>query len=138
MAKESSAITPSHVEAFTVTSPLDSARRIATVDILRGFSLLGILLINTLAFKAPWGPPGLGYQGQVADRLVLGAIILFVESKFFTLFSFLFGLGFAIQMSNARAEGVRFEARFLRRLAVLLLFGVAHVAFLWAGDILIL
>lgn len=115
-----------------------STSRLATVDTLRGFALLGILLINVIAFKAPWGPPGFGYHGPLAGRLILGGLILLVESKFFTLFSLLFGIGFSIQLQSARDSGARFLPRFLRRLAGLLLFGIAHVALVWDGDILIL
>jgi uncharacterized protein len=118
--------------------PVRPPERLATLDILRGFALLGILLINIIGFKAPWGPPGFGHSGPLADRLVLRAVILLVESKFFTLFSFLFGLGFSIQLLGARAKGTRFAPRFLRRLGALLLFGIAHVVLLWEGDILIL
>jgi uncharacterized protein len=119
-------------------APVPASERLAILDILRGFALFGILTINIIVFKAPWGLLGLGYEGPLADRLVLRAIVLLVESKFFTLFSFLFGLGFAIQLLRARGAGARFGLRYARRLSALLLFGVAHVVLLWDGDILII
>jgi uncharacterized protein len=118
--------------------PIAAAERIEVVDILRGFALFGILLINITAFKAPGAPPGFGSEGGIVDRSVILAILLLVESKFFTLFSFLFGLGFSIQLLRAQARGVPFVPRFARRLLALLAFGVAHIVLLWDGDILVL
>jgi uncharacterized protein len=124
--------------AVPAGGPVGAAERLEVVDVLRGFALFGILLINITAFKSPGGPPGLGFQGGDLDRLVIQGTLLLVESKFFTLFSFLFGLGFSIQLLRAQARGDRFVPRFARRLLALLLFGVLHVALLWDGDILIL
>jgi uncharacterized protein len=74
--------------------------RIDTLDILRGFALFGILLINIIAFKSPGGLPGLGVTISAIDQAYLFLIIALVEAKFFTIFSFLFGLGFALQLSS--------------------------------------
>lgn len=113
-------------------------RRVEIVDILRGFALSGILFINITAFYAPGGPPGFGFQGSTFDHLVIYALILLVESKFFTLFSFLFGVGFSIQLSRPRQSEQAFVWRFVRRLLALALFGIAHIVLLWEGDILLL
>ncbi len=110
--------------------------RIEIVDSLRGFALFGILFINITAFYAPGGPPGFAMSGDLFDRIVVYSLIVFVESKFFTLFSFLFGIGFSIQM--ARSGSQTFTKKFIRRLLVLGLFGIAHIVFLWEGDILFL
>lgn len=118
--------------------PLDAAERIEVVDILRGFALFGILLVNMSFFKAPGAPPGLITEEVAVDRLVGLAILVFAQAKFFTLFSFLFGFGFSIQLLSARRRGVPFVARFARRLLALLLFGLAHAFLLWYGDILVL
>lgn len=120
------------------SGPLPAAERIEVVDTLRGFALFGILLINITAFKAPGGPAILGFDGGFLDQMVVWALILFVESKFFTLFSFLFGLGFGVQLLRASARGTPFVPRFMRRLVVLALFGALHVVLLWEGDILLL
>src|SRR5262245_1779462 len=63
------------------SAPVPASERLAILDILRGFALFGILTINIIVFKAPWGLLGLGYEGPLADRLVLRAIVLLVESK---------------------------------------------------------
>ena len=119
-------------------SPVPARERIEIVDVLRGFALFGILQINLTAFANPGGPPGLGFTGGSFDRVVLYGLVFLVESKFFTLFSFLFGLGFAIQLGRAKAKGAAFVPRFSRRLLALLAFGVLHIVFLWDGDILLL
>jgi len=124
-------------QATTAAGPVVGGERIEVIDVLRGFALWGILLINITAFKAPGAPPGFLVEGSIVDRAVIQALVLFVESKFFTLFSFLFGLGFAIQLLRAQERGVPFVPRFTRRLLVLLFFGVAHVVLLWDGDILV-
>jgi uncharacterized protein len=130
---------PSESDTLTdPVAPVSAAERLAIVDILRGFALYGILTIHLMVFKAPWGPPGLGYSGPHHERLALLAVIFLIESKFFTLFSLLFGLGFAIQMLRAQQAGARFGPRYVRRLLALLLFGIGHVVVLWEGDILII
>ncbi len=129
------------IESLSLTdgvAPVSVAERLAIVDILRGFALYGILTIHLMVFKAPWCPPGLGYAGPRQERLALLAVIFLIESKFFTLFSFLFGLGFAIQLLRASEAPGRFAIRYVRRLSALLLFGVVHVVLLFEGDILII
>jgi uncharacterized protein len=128
-------VKPSISDDWSLPTP-DSDRAVV-LDILRGFALFGILLINITAFAFPGGPPGLAIVGTTLDRLFLAAIILLVESKFFSLFSFLFGVGFAVQLQRAERGGDRFAFRYGRRLLALAVFGVAHIVFLWDGDILL-
>jgi uncharacterized protein len=118
--------------------PAPDPERAVLLDLLRGTALAGILVINITTVANPNGLLGLGSTGPLSDLLVWVGLVMFVESKFFTLFSFLFGMGFAIQLQRAGQRGGRFWARFLRRLFALGLFGVAHIVFLWAGDILLL
>ena len=61
---------------------------------------------------------------------------MFIQGKFITLFAFMFGIGFAIQMERADRSGVTSRIFYVRRLAVLLLFGLVHFFFVWWGDIL--
>ena len=129
---------PVEAAAEAVPSPVAAAERVVALDVLRGFALFGIVLINLTAFKAPGGPPALGFEGAFGDRLVLWGLVTLVESKFFTLFSLLFGVGFGVQLVRAEAKGAALGARFFRRLLILGLFGVLHVVLLWEGDILLL
>jgi len=73
-----------------------------------------------------------------ADRTLQDLILFFVESKFFTLFSLLFGIGFAIQIQSAEKQGNAFLPRISRRMAGLLIFGLLHILLLWDGDILVI
>lgn len=73
-----------------------------------------------------------------ADRLLQDLILFFVESKFFTLFSLLFGIGFAIQIQSAEKQGTKFLPRISRRMIGLLAFGLLHILLLWDGDILVI
>jgi uncharacterized protein len=125
----------------TVTNPaapVGQQERIEIVDVLRGFALFGILCINILAFANPGSPPGFQFQGAWWDGLIYSSVIVLVESKFFTLFSALFGLGFAIQLLRAQTRGENIVPRFRRRLLALGAFGALHIVFLWDGDILLL
>ena len=119
--------------------PVRPAERIVELDILRGFALLGICVINLPAFFAPWSLEESGAVELFPGRLDQAAqwLVDFLGSgKFNSMFSFLFGVGFAIQMERAAARGAPFAAMYLRRLLALLGFGLAHVALLWDGDVL--
>ncbi|MFF0266211.1 DUF418 domain-containing protein [Kribbella sp. NPDC004536] len=112
--------------------------RIQDVDALRGFALLGILVVN-ITFAAS------GYPIHVAedpaysswlDHSVRWLSSAFVDMKFYLLFSFLFGYSFHLQMQAAQRAGAAFRPRMLRRLGGLLVLGVLHGVFLITGDIL--
>ncbi|MEC2076241.1 DUF418 domain-containing protein [Metabacillus fastidiosus] len=108
--------------------------RIISLDIIRGFALLGILFINVGGFQViVEGGPMPDYSGfnGVIDTL----ITIFIEKKFFSIFSFLFGIGFYIFASRAESRGDRPRWRFARRLLALLLIGVIHIFLFW-GSIL--
>jgi uncharacterized protein len=101
--------------------------------------LAGILIINAMSILAVKGStPAFTVKLRPLDRLLQDLILFFVESKFFTLFSLLFGIGFAIQIQSAERQRRAFVPRISRRMAGLLLFGLAHVLLLWDGDILVI
>ncbi|MEY4349244.1 MAG: hypothetical protein RL719_541 [Actinomycetota bacterium] len=113
--------------------------RAGVLDALRGFALLGIVIINAQSIFAVSGSiPQFTYPLSAADRFLQDLILFFVESKFFTLFSLLFGIGFAIQMQSASKANTKFFPRISRRLLALLLFGALHIALFWDGDILVI
>lgn len=119
--------------------PVSLSGRIPFVDIFRGIALFGILAENMRAFFAPvdiYGDIGMLFPGR-ADRMVQGLIDVFLTGKSITLFSFLFGLGFAIQMTRSETQGARFIGLYSRRLAALAIFGLIHGILIWAGDILL-
>ncbi len=108
--------------------PVLRQERIEAIDILRGLAILGILIVNMQLFSMPEGLP---VDGAV-ERLTL----FFAQEKFKALFSFLFGLGLAVQMMRADARGAHFLPLYARRLGVLFLIGAAHFLLVWDGDIL--
>ncbi len=113
--------------------------RIEVIDILRGAALLGILLMNMEALS---GPLDLAFTGidphwNGADRWADALIYVLVQGKFFTLFSLLFGAGFAIMAQRAEAARREFAPFYLRRSAGLLLIGLCHAMLVWSGDILV-
>lgn len=118
--------------------PTVASQRVSVIDSLRGFAIFGILVVNVIYFFNSWYTPVLGVDAPPVDTVVKFVTNTFFVSKFFTLFSFLFGLGLFIQMSRARAKGTRFLPVYLRRLAILAIFGLGHAVFLWVGDILFL
>lgn len=120
-------------------APVAPGERIELLDVLRGTALFGILAANMRGFAAPGGiyaRPEVLFPG-FADRFAQGLLDLFVSGKCVTLFSFLFGLGFAVQMSRAESRGVRPGSFYPRRLLVLLAIGVLHGMLVWWGDILV-
>lgn len=119
--------------------PVSLSERVLFIDVLRGMALFGILAANMRAFVAPldcYGYIRVLFHSR-ADILAQAFIDVFIQGKFITIFSFLFGMGFAIQMSRAEARGGRFMRFYPRRLLALALFGLIHGILIWGGDILL-
>lgn len=116
--------------------PVAPAARIDLLDALRAVALLGIFLVNIEWFSRPWQEFGTGIAPDAAgSALVVGWLLqVLVAGKFWILFSLLFGMGFWLMLD--RAPDGRIDARYLRRLGLLLAFGLAHAVLLWVGDIL--
>ncbi|MDI9239218.1 DUF418 domain-containing protein [Lysobacter sp. LF1] len=120
-------------------APTGANQRLQNLDVLRGFALLGIFLMNVEYFGRPLADMGQGIQpGQAPfDHALSWLIYVFVQGKFWILFSLLFGMGFALMDERARAAGRDFTAIHLRRSLALLAIGLAHAWLVWAGDILV-
>ncbi|MET9553749.1 DUF418 domain-containing protein [Streptomyces sp. NPDC006645] len=108
----------------------------AEVDVLRGFALLGILLVNVSAMAGPHMGPADELYTSGADKTAGWLVTTLVSAKFYLLFSFLFGYSFTLQRASAERAGVSFAPRHLRRLCGLLLLGLAHGVLLFPGDVL--
>lgn len=118
--------------------PTRTGERVVVLDVLRGFAILGILLVNAPLFFEPlWSGVMSGPASGVLDRAAELATEALAEGKFFTLFSLLFGVGVAMQMRRAERRERRFAPFYLRRMAVLAAVGAAHAFLLWWGDILL-
>ena len=124
-----------------VAGPTTAGERLPLLDVIRGMALGGILLANLTSF---FGANMLDAAGRAAQpAAVVGGAVLFgvdwlVEGKFYSVFSILFGIGFALQASRAKTRGHDVGPFFHRRMAVLVLIGLTHMYALWAGDILLL
>ena len=120
-------------------APVTGTERIQALDAIRGFALLGILLMNIEGMVGPLMASISGVNPALtgADRWMDTAIYLLVQGKFFPLFSMLFGMGFAIMLARAQAAGRPFVAVYLRRVLALLAIGLAHALLVWSGDILV-
>ncbi|MFO1445241.1 DUF418 domain-containing protein [Bacillus sp. Bva_UNVM-123] len=123
--------------------PVSANERIQIIDVLRGIAILGILLVNIAHFSYPdlylsmIGKENFfTNQWNEADRVVRVLLDMFVQMKFIFLFSFLFGFGMVIMMERTIEKGRKFVPIYIRRLLVLLLFGVIHAFLIWDGDIL--
>jgi uncharacterized protein len=127
---------PHAIASPPVIGPVPGHERIEAIDILRGVAILGILIVNMGLFSLPEGLPAHQLWPNIVDRTAEKLILFIAQEKFKTLFSFLFGLGLAVQMMRAEARGARFLPLYARRLFVLLLIGTAHSLLLWDGDIL--
>ena len=121
------------------TAPVRGTERMSTLDAVRGAAVLGILLANIyplsgLAFVSPDAHLALPLAAFHDPLLFL--VFVFIEAKFYSLFSFLFGVGFAVFVSRAAAKGTDARRLFKRRLVGLLIIGLIHSVFVWMGDIL--
>lgn len=119
-------------------SPIKKAERIQILDILRGFAIFGILAVNMAGFATPAMLPGYIYPENLPwyDTLADILVQFLAESKFYTIFSFLFGLGFSVQLTRLEARGGDIRSFYPRRLWMLFFIGILHTLFLWTGDIL--
>ncbi|TWI05986.1 uncharacterized protein IP90_00248 [Luteimonas cucumeris] len=122
-----------------VVSPTPAPERHELIDALRGFALCGVLLANLSAFSLYEYLTATAQQAlptAAFDRVAEHALQLLLTHKAVTVFSILFGFGFAMQLERAQARGVDGLPVFLRRMSVLLAMGLLHSAFWW-GDILL-
>jgi len=120
------------------SQPTNPSDRIDAIDVLRGIALFGVMAINlVMEFRISIFEQflGSGTLTSPVDRAIETVLTQAVELKAFALFSLLFGAGLAIQFDRLATSGRR-TSLLLRRLAVLLVFGVIHLCLIWNGDIL--
>ena len=121
-------------------APVVQDARIDSIDVLRGFALLGILFMNIQLFAMPdmayENPTAYGDLEGMNFNVWLGSRI-FADQKFMTIFSMLFGAGIVLMTARAEARGGTARLHY-RRMGWLMLIGLLHAHLLWAGDILFL
>ena len=117
-------------------APVKANEREIFMDVLRGFAILGIFIANLNGFS--WYREGLPanspYLLPQADRSMSFLHHLFIEGKFYSIFSLLFGWGIALQFKRAAANGINALPTVRRRLFFMLLLGAVHLL-IWPGDI---
>jgi uncharacterized protein len=119
-------------------APVENNERIQALDVVRGFALIGILMMNVEFFNRATASLGSGMPTGLtgANLWVSFFVQYFVAGKFWTIFSLLFGMGFAVMLTRAERAGRSFLVPYMRRIAALAVFGALHHIFLFSGDIL--
>ena len=122
----------------TNVTPIKSNDRIDYLDILRGIAILFIFTANIPFFSGLWffepNHP-IREVNWASDEWVNFIMYTFVDGKFYTIFSLLFGIGFYLQFNKNRDNQPSFMKMYYKRLSYLMLFGLIHM-FFWSGDIL--
>lgn len=123
--------------SLKVTSTIGLHQRNANLDAIRGLALLGILFANIYFM-------GITYYGYapheappLSDTLIQIFNQTFIEGRFISLFSMLFGIGLYLQYPRWQAIGIEPYPKIAARLKYLMLFGIVHFIFIWPGDILL-
>lgn len=118
--------------------PTHANERIVALDLLRGFSLLGIFIANMLFFHTPYiyiDP--FSWFTTPSDQATFKWITVFVQGSFYPIFAILFGYGINMQYEKALRTARPFAPVLAKRLSIMLLFGFIHALLIWAGDILV-
>ncbi len=117
--------------------PTMLSERVHTLDVLRGFSLLGILLVNMFGFYLPLPHIVLSeWFTEAKDIIWHQTLDIYVQSSFYPLFSILFGYGLAMQFMKSKQTEVNFYKFAPKRLVILFVIGLMHAFLIWWGDIL--
>lgn len=119
--------------------PLHKSERMMWIDAARGFAILGIFVVNIGAFSAPY----FLYGGEKdvwplpIDQTTQMLIDMFFQASFYTLFSVLFGFGLQILKERLIVKEIAVMPFLIRRLTILIMFGMIHAFLIWHGDILL-
>jgi uncharacterized protein len=134
-----SVVDPRQSQAHESAQPTGEKERIVSIDVLRGFALLGILPMNIQYFSmigAAYTNPTAYGDLHGANFMVWLVSHVFADEKFITIFSMLFGAGIVLMTNHVEAAGRRPGRLHYRRMGWLILFGLIHGFLLWSGDIL--
>ncbi|MBN4065850.1 DUF418 domain-containing protein [Candidatus Amoebophilus asiaticus] len=125
---------------ITSLQPTDSPERIQSLDLLRGFALLGILIMNIISFSdigTGYINPTVGAGLEGYNGWIHGFSHLFADMRFMSIFSMLFGAGILIFSDNAVEKGKTAWKFHYRRMLLLIVIGFIHSYLIWMGDILV-
>ena len=121
-------------------APVRAGERIAAIDVLRGFAVLGILAMNVQSYSmvsAAYLNPAANDKLEGAGFAVWIVTNVFFDTKFMSIFSMLFGAGMALMAERATSRGASATGVHYRRQFWLLVLGLAHAHLIWYGDILV-
>lgn len=124
----------------TIPTPVTQSERLASIDVLRGLAVLGILIVNMQGFarvQSAYMNPASGLAFDGAEQWIWATVYLFADTKFISIFSLLFGAGIAMMSDRAERGGVSGTGLHYRRQFLLLLIGLFHAYLIWHGDILV-
>jgi uncharacterized protein len=124
---------------MSTLQPTTATERHVLLDVLRGFALLGVLLANMVTHSGYFFLSDESREAMTsikADHIAEWIEHFLIDGKFYSLFSMLFGIGFALQMKRSSSLDDRFLSRFSRRLLMMFILGLLHAIFLYVGDIL--
>jgi len=115
-----------------------NTERSLPIDVLRGISIFGILMVNMLSFHSPilYVDP-LEFTNTELDLKTYQMIDIFFQASFYPLFSFLFGFSLFLLKRSIDRRGLPFHSIATRRFVFLFIIGIVHAFFIWHGDILI-
>ena len=124
----------------SLSQPINLKNRIHSLDLIRGFAVLGILIMNITSFSqismAYMNPTiGAGLEGY--NQYFHGFNFIFADTRFMSIFSMLFGAGVVLFTQRIEAKGKRVAALHYKRMFWLLLIGIIHTYFIWIVDILV-
>ncbi|RHW35946.1 DUF418 domain-containing protein [Neobacillus notoginsengisoli] len=114
--------------------------RIQALDSIRGFAIVGILLVNIISFSWPelYDSFPSSYWQSPTEQFLHNFSTIFAQSSFYPIFATLFGISMSFVFKSALRKGLNPYIIFSKRLLFLLLIGAAHAFFIWHGDILLI
>lgn len=119
-------------------APTSEDKRIGYLDVTRGLAILGILIVNLRWFSL-YSPEVHGaFHFPEVDQIIWKFQDIFIEGKFYSIFSLLFGWGIALQVTRSKQDDATTSKLIRRRLFFMLLLGGFHLIFIWEGDIVFL
>ncbi|MFO0910651.1 MAG: DUF418 domain-containing protein [Isosphaeraceae bacterium] len=128
------------VEPLVPARPVQPGERVASVDVMRGVALLGILAMNIVGFAWPFSVysiPTIDPDAGSLDVALWAFNHLVFDTKMMTTFSMLFGAGLVLMGDRAEARGAKLRGVYYRRVFWLLVIGAIHAYLIWDGDILV-
>ena len=126
------------MENSTITKPTKKDKRIDLLDVYRGFAILGIFVVNIVIMNSTFlnqdefAKQWTSNIDQISEKILQ----LFFYTKFFPIFSLLFGLGISMQALKLKENNKITFSFFARRMFILFIIGVLHIVFIWSGDVL--